>query len=1144
MKKKWMFNKHRESYAWMRFFRIMKLTAFFLLFTLISVSASVYSQVTRLDLKAQSQTVKELLNKIEDQSNFFFMYNDRKIDVQRKIDVDLKQAKIEDILETIFEGTTTKFTIRDHQIVLYSESQEESGGFGSQLGAQQQKSVSGKVTDTSGQALPGVSVVIKGTTIGAISDANGNFLINNVQENAILQFSFIGMKKQEVAVADKTMVNVKMIEETIGIDEVVAIGYGVQKKETLSGSIASIKGNELLTTKSPNLVQSLQGKISGVQIRQNSSIPGGGATTINIRGFGTPLIVIDGVLRDGVSEFEHLDPNDIESISVLKDGAAAIYGIGASNGVLIVTTKQGGKGAMKVSFSGNFGWSSPTDLPKPVSSYDWIDLKNELSVNRWNGMAYSQEEIQKYKEGTLPGYESVNWYNEVMKNSAAQEQYNLSVQGGTDISTYFVSMGYTKDNGLVKNNPLNYEQVNFRANSGIKLSKSLKLDINISGRYDVNNQIAGGFTNILQGINAAAPFQKPYINDDMNYPAFIASGTNPLALLRPDLNGYSRNKTNLIRSSMDLVYDVPGIKGLQVKVFGAYDLNFIADKDLQRQIQLYKLDPVSGQAVVASTFANNNISVFNSNAQRVNLQGQISYNTSIANKHNVSAMMLYEQRKNDYSTLKAKRYYDFYTIDVLNQASLANQETDGSESEAANMSYIGRFNYDYMKKYLAEFVFRYDGSYRYNPDQRWGFFPGISLGWRISEEDFIKNNLRFIDNLKLRASYGETGEDAGNPFQYVEGYQTGQTTGYEFVNGEWTSRIMSPSLINRNLTWYSSKTYNTGFDFDIIKGQLGLTFDVYRRNRSGLLATRSLSLPNTFGASLPQENLNSDRVQGIDFDIRHRNKIRNFTYSVGFNMNISQAMDLYVEKGAYQSSYSKWRYDNSYRNKNVLWGYEVIGRFQNWEQIRNYPVFMDGGSGNVSQLPGDPIYRDVNGDGMISAEDARPIYWGAQQPPLQYGLNLSGSWKGLDFSLLLQGAARYTIDLGTEWQTPMYSDRSAPDYLTDRWHLSDPSNKDSEWIPGYFPAGRNPLDAPSLRFTNNIYSRSANYLRLKNLELGYSIPGKMINRVNIDKCRVYVNGTNLYTFTDKILKMFDPERGENYAYPLNKSINIGMNVTF
>jgi hypothetical protein len=432
----------------------------------------------------------------------------------------------------------------------------------------------------------------------------------------------------------------------------------------------------------------------------------------------------------------------------------------------------------------------------------------------------------------------------------------------------------------------------------------------------------------------------------------------------------------------------------------------------------------------------------------------------------------------------------------------------------------------------------------------------------MSEENIIKDNLKFINNLKWRVSFGETGQDAGNPFQYVEGYQTGALTGYEFVDGVWTSSILSPSLVNRNLTWFNAKTYDAGFDLDIFNGLLGTTFDLYRRDRTGLLSTRNLSLPNTFGASLPQENLNSDRVQGIDFEIRHKNKIGEFAYALAFNMNISRSMNLYIEQGPFQSSNSKWKYDNSYRNKNVIWGYEVIGRFKSWDEIRNYPVYIDGSAGNLKQLPGDPIYHDVNHDGMISSADMLPIFWGGQvtqsnnladfnsgQPPLQFGLNLSGAWKGFDFNILLQGAARYTVALSAEWQSPMYSDKSAPEYLTDRWHLSDPSDKNSEWIPGYFPASRVPGDANSLFLTNNIYRRDAKYLRLKNIQLGYTIPVKTVNSLKFESCRVYINATNPYTFTDKILKMFDPERGEgdwgsNYSYPLNQSINIGVNLTF
>jgi len=440
----------------------------------------------------------------------------------------------------------------------------------------------------------------------------------------------------------------------------------------------------------------------------------------------------------------------------------------------------------------------------------------------------------------------------------------------------------------------------------------------------------------------------------------------------------------------------------------------------------------------------------------------------------------------------------------------------------------------------------------------------LSLAWRASEESFVKNNLKFISNLKFRASYGETGEDAGSPFQYLEGYQTGSTLGYEFVDGVYKSVILSPQLVNRNLTWYKAKTYDVGFDLDLFKnGLIGFTFDVYRRDRSGLLSTRAGSLPNTFGASLPQENLNSDRVEGFDFSISHRNKIGEFNYAVALNMNISQSKNLYIERSPYQSSYAKWRNDGSYRNKNIVWGYEVIGRFKSWDEIRNYPVYMDGTAGNSSQLPGDPIYKDVNNDGLITTEDMQPIYRGGQilnansnspnyasgQPPVQYGINLSGAWKGIDFNVLIQGAARYTVALGNEWQTPLFSGRNAPEYLMDRWHLADPYNKDSEWIPGYFPASRNPLDAPSIRLTNNIYRRNASYVRLKNVEIGYTLPKTLLSKVKIDNFRIYMNATNLYTRTDKILKLFDPERGEgdfgsNYAYPLVKSVNLGVNVTF
>lgn len=1152
-------NFFRTTYN-LNFLLIMKITALLLFLFIMQVNATTYAQ--RITLNKVNTSLKSVIEEIRTQSGYDIIFDASAIKNAKPVSVNLKESTVEHALDVILKNEPLTYKIEDNFIILIPKKKPASTSLTT---FKKDIVVTGRVVDEKKQAIPGVTVKIQNSTGAVLTGQDGFYSIKVPSSNAVLTFSFIGFESQTISVEGKSTINVTLVEKKSDLEEVIIVAYGTQKKETITGSISTLKGSEILNTRSPNLIQNVQGKIAGVQIRQNSSQPGGGQTSINIRGFGTPLIVIDGVIRDGVGEFERLDPNDIESISVLKDGAAAIYGIGASNGVVLVTTKKGNSGPVKVSYSNNLGFSSPTNIPKAVNSADWVDLRNELGANIWLGPTNTREETQKYKDGVEPGYESVDWYNETMKSSSTQQQHNLSLRGGGETAKYFVSAGYTKDNGLVRENPLNFQQFNFRANSDIKLAKSLDLNINIFGRRDLNNQIAGGFTSILSGVYGAVPYQNPYINDDPNFPAAIVAGTtNPVALIRPDLTGYNTTKTNLLRSSLSLNYKIPGIKGLEARVFGAYDLNNSSNKFLSRQIKLYRLDPVTQETVQATTYSNNAISFNVPSSQRLNLQSQLNYKVSINNKHNISSMILHELRTIDSQSLFARRDIDFFTVDVLAQGSLINQTNDGDELQQRYESFIGRFNYDFKQKYLAEFVFRQDGSFRYGPNQRWGFFPGVMLAWRVSEEGFIKNNLNFLQNMKLRVSYGEAGQDVGQPFQYVAGYQTGSSLGYEFVDGVYKTIVESPLLVNNNLSWSRSKILNAGVDLELFQnGLFGLTFDVYRRNREGLLATRAGSLPNTFGASLPQENLNSDRVQGFDFTINHRNKIGEFSYAISANMNISQSMNLYREQNPFQSSYSKWKNDQSYRNRNIVWGYDVIGRFQNWDEIRNYPVYMDGTAGNLSQLPGDPIYRDVNGDGLITSDDMLPMFRGGQvlisgsstpdyssgQPPVQYGFNLSGAYKGFDFNCLIQGAANYTISLGNEWQTPLFSDRNAPEYLMDRWRLSDYYDKNSEWVPGYFPATRRPLDAASIRLTNNIYRRNASYVRLKNVEIGYTLPKRIVDKVKIDNLRIHVNATNIYTRTDKILRLFDPERGEgefgaNYAYPLIKSINLGLNMTF
>src|SRR5690606_37623211 len=413
---------------------------------------------------------------------------------------------------------------------------------------------------------------------------------------------------------------------------------------------------------------------------------------------------------------------------------------------------------------------------------------------------------------------------------------------------------------------------------------------------------------------------------------------------------------------------------------------------------------------------------------------------------------VFETNQNFYRYSLLRREYEFYTNDQINLASLNNQQTDGYESETAFLSFIGRVNYDYKSKYLLEFAFRQDGTYRYHPDRRWGFFPVVSGGWRISEENLIKDNLPFISDLKIRGSYGQVGENAGEPFQHVLGFIASENKGYEFIDGNYTSAIGAPGIVNERLTWYTSTISNIGIDLNLFNGFISVEADVYQRFREGLLATRNLSLPNTFGGSLPQENLNSDKVQGFDFVIGHRNQIRDFRYNVSFNFNLARTKNVYVERGEYRSSWDKWKTGNTDRWNDIVWGFEQLGQFQNMEEIIHAPL-QNGAEGNIKELPGDFILKDTNGDGVVDSDDVLPLFYG-RTPTLFYGLNLNASYKRFDINVLLQGAGRNTMMFDGVYGEIFAYKGNSPEYFYDRWHKADPYDVDSEWIPGKWPAAR------------------------------------------------------------------------------------------
>ena len=1002
--------------------------------------------------------------------------------------------------------------------------------------------VSGTVIDVNRLPVIGAAVFVEGTSAGVTTDLDGKFSLE-VLSSSTVTIQLIGYKVLHFPAHSLRGRTIVLEEDTNLLDDVVVVGYGVRRKETLTGAISQISNENILTTTNSSLAQNLSGKIAGLQIRQNSGEPGDFNTTINIRGFGNPLYVIDGIPQDlGGNDFQRLNPKDIESISIIKDASAAIFGLRAANGVVIVTTNRGKKGKTKFSYDGVFGIQSPTDMPRMATRAEWAQMRNDANINAGAAPMFTPEQLAY--EMTAP---STDWYGLTMKNFATQQQHNLSASGGNDRITYYMSLGYVDENGLLRSGDLNYNKYTFRVNLSAKLTKNFTADASVSGRFDTKNSPSSGFHNIFYGTRTALPNSPAYANDNPDYLAYQRF-LHPLALASSDISGYTQDKNELISSALTLTYDFPYLKGLQFKGTVSYVNNRISNKTLVKTYNLYNYDATAEIPYQVASVQNSPSKISNAftHTDMLTLQAQASYSKTFAGHHAVDATLVYEQHRYDSRVASLAREYSFYTNDQIDQASLNNQTNSGMEDEQTTMSLIGRVNYSYKSKYLLEFAFRNDGSYRYHPDRRWGFFPVGSLGWRISEEPFMKP-VRFISNLKLRASFGVVGEDAGQPFQYIPGYTLAGGGGYEFTDGTWTEGASSPSIVNEYLTWFKSYTTDIGMDLGLFRNKLTLEFDVYQRDRTGLLATRLVSLPNTFGSSLPEENINSDRVRGFDMTISYNNNWGDFYFGVQGTLNYARSMNRYVEHAEYANSMDRWRSGVDNRWNDIAWGYIVEGQFTNENQIIYAPI-QGGVDGNTKILPGDYKYKDVNEDGVIDSKDMMPIFYNGT-PKLYYGLTLSAAWRNWDFSAVLQGSGCYTVRFKEVYAEILAFDLNTPAYFADRWHLADPYDPDSGWIPGKWPASRLVTDAGSIYLESEIWRRDASYLRLKSMELGYNLPKKWMKKINIEGIRFYFSAHNVFTVTDPFVKPFDPEKIEGtnssgFTYPLMRSFNLGVNINF
>lgn len=1016
--------------------------------------------------------------------------------------------------------------------------------------AVQDYEITGTLSDQDGP-LQGVSVVVKeAPSVGTITDMNGFYSIMAPPEAATLVFSFVGLQTAEVGIDGRTQIDYTMEVDAVGLEELVVVGYGTQKKESLTGAISTIDSDEIQTTTSSSLAQKLQGKVAGLNIRENAAEPGTYDNSINIRGFGTPLYVIDGIVRGDSRDFQRLRSEDIASISVLKDASAAIYGMNAANGVIIVTTKKGGEGKSRFAFNSVVGFSQPTDIPAMANAAQYSEMRVDAYANAGIEPDISAEELANWQAGGQ-GYESTKWADEALKDFSMRSEFNLSAEGGSDKVSYYINAGLLMDDGLLKSGDINYKRFNFRTNVSAKLTENLTADINLAGFTDTRNTPADGIFAIWRGTVSQLPTSSVYANDNPDYLHRVQHGQsmNPVAIAQSDLAGYGIFEDSKFQSAFNLTYDAPFLKGLQFKGVVSFDQSFSQSKNVRTDYNLYDYSPDDDTYMPTSFNAPANIANGYNNSSLLTLQAMAIYKTTFAEDHNVGLTLVYEQKEGKGRFAGIHKYYEFFTNAQINQAGEENASSSGSEWNERFMSYLGRFNYDYKGKYLFEFAGRYDGSYRYHPDQRWGFFPVLSGGWRVSEENFMKDNLAWLSNFKIRASYGTIGEDAGAPFQYVQGFVTTGGGTWEYTDGVMTNGALAPPIVNEELTWMESTIKDIGIDLGFFKSKLTLTADWYQKDRTGLLAYRNVSLPNTFGGTLPQENLNSDRVRGFEFSFTHNNQVGDFRYSVSGNVNFNRAMNVYVEQGEFTSSWQKYRDGLSERYTGIVWSYNNLGQFQDQEEINNAPI-QNGSLGNSLEMPGDFKYEDVNGDGVIDGNDIVPNMYN-ETPRTNYGLSFYASWKGFDCNLLLQGAANFTVRYTHAYSTMFWGEGNLPAYFMDRWHMEDPYNPESEWVSGEWPA----LRMAELKQIGMLYAessawrRDASYLRIKNIELGYTFNQSFIKRIGIDNFRIFTNINNLFTFADPFVKPFDPESAAGaynagWSYPLLRTFNFGLDINF
>jgi TonB-linked SusC/RagA family outer membrane protein len=1034
----------------------------------------------------------------------------------------------------------------------------------------QTRAVTGVITDqATGETLPGATVQVKGTSNGVISDADGQYIISVTGNSAVLVVSYVGYNPSEASVGSRASLNVALAEALAEMEEVVVVGYGSQKKVSLTGAVSAITNKEMITTKSLDVSNSLTGKMAGVKVVQGTSEPGdfdAEKNTFSIRGMGTPLFVIDGVPRENITR---LDQNEVESISVLKDASAAIYGAQAANGVVLVTTKQGAKDSkFRFDYTGYMGVDRFINEVEALDAQNFMHLKNEQRLNSGQRIIlYPLDAFLPYMTGER---KSSDWVNEFVNPYPMRMQHSINASGGSKNISYFTNFGFSDQQGRWDTNSASYRRYNLRSNVTAELVKGLTAKVLINLMRDNRNEQANSSWRIFNASWDLYPIDPIYLPDpttgemSRDYPYNVPT-THPGVITDTDVSGYNQYAQSLVQSNMQLEWQVPGAKGLKLRAMYSYDYTVDDYKEFRKKYFLYNRDYTSfpqGTPQIRNSYQNRNNTM---------LQLEASYRTTLFKKHNIDLLAVYEESERTSNEFYAQRDVLIGSIEQLyagDPSTVLGDQDRAKIYDYTRRGVIGRLNYDYDSRYLLTFNFRYDGSSKFAPSYQWGFFPGISGAWRVSEEKFFKNSsvLGIFNNVKLRGSYGVMGDDKALEYQFLSGYEypyRGEVEGGggHIVDGTYINSVNPTDIPNTKITWSTSTTIDAGIDIELWNGLLGATADVFRRDREGLLARSVLViLPVEAGLTLPQENINSDRTEGAEFTLTHRHRIRDFNYNISTYVSLDRTKVIYYQRVPSTTSYGNWKddftgrygyFDSSGTAKHdFFWGVNYAGRFQSFDEIMSSGVIYDS-KGNTRLLPGDQIYEDWNMDGVIDEKDDHPI--AITKPAFSYGFTLSGDWRGIDLSLTFQGTGMNRRRLGQNgglniphFEEPLRGDVSGLMNFADRWHRSDPYATDdgpsdgSAWISGKYPSAYVNNDRQHVLHKSDYWLQDLSYLRLKTLELGYTVPAKLTRKANIERARFFFNGYNLITITES--ELMDPE--QYGQYPLNKSFSFGLNLVF